>query len=225
MGIDDILKKSVVNQFSVQQDLTIYALVISFVIVAIFGVYIYIIYKFNSKRSFFSPNFAKTLIGLPIITATIIIAMQVNILVSLGMVGALSIVRFRNAVKDPMDLLFLFWSISMGIVCGTGLYILAAISSLVMTIVVFSVDFIPNRSETFLLVIKGDRSLEEENILSVVDSYARKPKVRTRSCKSDRIDLLIELTAKADFKIVDEVMAVEGVMSASLIAHDGEVRY
>lgn len=225
MGISDILKKSVVNQISMQQELTIYSLVITFLAVAAFGAYIYLVYKLNSKRSFFSPNFAKTLIGLPIITATIIMAMQINILVSLGMVGALSIVRFRNAVKDPMDLLFLFWSISVGIVCGTGVYILALVCSVVMTIVIFTVDFIPNKKETYLLSIRGERSLDEQDVMSVIEEYTKKPKVRTRSCKVDRVDLLVELTIKADFQIVEDVMAVEGVVNASLIAHDGEVRY
>ncbi len=224
MSITDIIKNSVLDQFTPQTSLTVLSILIMFAVTSIFAAYIFVIYKFNSKRSFYYPNFAKTLVGLPIITATIIIAMQINILVSLGMVGALSIVRFRNAVKDPLDLLFLFWSITVGIVCGTGAYTLALIASIVITVVIWGLDFIPNNTSTYLLSIKCTREVNEEELMEKIKEEAKGIKVRTRNANEKNITYLIELHTKKDQNLVNSVMNISGVLNTSCIAHDGEVR-
>ncbi len=224
MSIGDIIKDSVLDQFTPQISLTVLGLLIMFAVTAVFAMYIFVIYKLNSKRSFYYPNFAKTLVGLPIITATIIVAMQINILVSLGMVGALSIVRFRNAVKDPLDLLFLFWSITIGIVCGTGAYTLALIASVIITIVIWGLDFFPNKSNTYLLSIKGTNTMNEDEIINQVKTVAKYIKIRTRNMNEKNINLLIELSTKDGSGVITSIINVEGVINTSLISHDGEVR-
>ena len=113
------------------------------------------VYKLSSKSAFYSRDLNVTLAGMPIIVAAIMIAMQSNLLVSLGMVGALSIVRFRNAVKNPMDLLYLFWSISAGIIAGVGLYLLSFVLCIVLTILLLVLDMVPNAKVPDLLVLRA----------------------------------------------------------------------
>lgn len=132
MSTNDIIKKSILESFN--SDITNTTIIISMVITILIALYIYAIYRLCSNKNFYSKDFNKTLAIMSVITAAIVLAMQSNLVISLGMVGALSIVRFRNAVKNPLDLLFLFWSISVGIICGASLYQVAIIMSLAVTI-------------------------------------------------------------------------------------------
>ena len=121
MSFNDVIKNSVLEGFA-STDITPAALAVVLGSSTLLGVYLYVVYRLASRNAFYSRDFNKALALMPVITAAIVLAMQSSIVISLGMVGALSIVRFRNAVKDPMDLVFLFWSISVGIICGAGLY-------------------------------------------------------------------------------------------------------
>ncbi len=221
----DILLSTVEGLAADQQAIPEMEMLVSFAVSCLLALYVMGVYKLMSRRGFYTPNFAKTLVGLPIVTTAIVFAMQVNVLVSLGMVGALSIVRFRNAVKDPLDLLFLFWSISIGIVCGTSIYTIAIAASVVLTLILLVVDLIPNRCNAYVLVLNCAAETNEQVLLSALKPYCRSHAVRTRTCKPNSLDLLIELNTKKDAAVVAAVMAVEGVQKASLVAHDGEVRY
>ena len=136
MSIKDAIKKSVLQEFT-DPAVTMGDIAAALGMAAVLALYIYLIYKLVTRSAFYSRDFNKSLAMLPVITAGILLAMQSSFVISLGSVGALSIVRFRNAVKDPMDLVFLFWSISIGIVCGAKLYALAVLLSLVLTVLVF----------------------------------------------------------------------------------------
>ena len=142
MSIKDAIKKSVLQEFT-DPAVTMGDIAAALGMAAVLALYIYLIYKLVTRSAFYSRDFNKSLAMLPVITAGILLAMQSSFVISLGSVGALSIVRFRNAVKDPMDLVFLFWSISIGIVCGAKLYALAILLSLVLTVLVFVLDLIP----------------------------------------------------------------------------------
>lgn len=225
MTLVETLKSTLSERWAEQQQIPMMEMAISFAVVCVLAFYVLIIYKQVSKRGFYSQNFAKTLVGLPIITTAIVFAMQVNVLVSLGMVGALSIVRFRNAVKDPLDLLFLFWSISLGIVCGTSVYTIAIFASVMITIVLFVLDFIPNRCNAYILVLNCDATAEEEALMAAIAPYCSNTAVRTRTRKPTSLDLLVELKTKQDALLVQAAAAVAGVKKVSLVAHDGEVRY
>ena len=146
MSFRDVIKKSVLEGF-VQSDIGTVAVLVTLGITTLLALYIYYIYRLSSRSAFYSRDFNKTLALMPVVTAAIVLAMQSSIVISLGMVGALSIVRFRNAVKDPMDLLFLFWSISVGIVCGARLYEIAIIASAVVTALLFLLD---NEAASFI---------------------------------------------------------------------------
>lgn len=120
------------------------------------GMYIFFIYRIISKESFYSKSFNISLPIITVLTAMIVVAMQANLVVSLGMVGALSIVRFRTALKDPIDLTFVFWGITIGIVSGTELYGLALIASVVVTVALFALDRLNLKEAPRLLIVNGD---------------------------------------------------------------------
>ena len=160
-----------------------------------------------------------------IITAAIILAMQSNLVISLGMVGALSIVRFRTAIKDPMDLVFMFWSISIGIICGAGLYEVALVTSVAVTVFILVLDMIPVSKAPMMLVINSSQMDGEQQILDIVGKYSKSYKVKSRNLSKGRLDMVVELRVKDESALVSEVAALEGMIGASLIAHDGEVTF
>src|SRR5699024_52898 len=120
------------------------------------SLYIFFVYRMISKESFYSKSFNITLPIITILTAAIVVAMQANLVVSLGMVGALSIVRFRTALKDPMDLAFTFWVITTGIISGSELYGLAIMTAVIITIAVFTLDQLELKEAPRLLVVNGE---------------------------------------------------------------------
>ena len=163
--------------------------------------------------------------AISVITAAIILAMQSNLVISLGMVGALSIVRFRTAIKDPMDLVFLFWSISIGIICGAGLYEVALLTCLVVTVLVLVLENIPASRAPMMLVVNLSDADRESQILDTVKKYSRYYKVRSRNVSGGSMDMIVEVRVKEESAFVKEICALDFVQSASLIAHDGEVTF
>lgn len=166
MSIKDVIKKSVLEGFT-QADISTTRVLITLGITLLLAVYILFIYKMQCRSVFYSKEFNITAAATSIVTAAIVLAMQSNIVVSLGMVGALSIVRFRSAIKNPMDLLYLFWSVSVGIVCGAGLFEIAIISSVVITITIFLLDLMPVNKPPYLLIVSSS-DLGIENSLNDV---------------------------------------------------------
>ena len=135
MNFIDIFKKSFLEGYaSVRIDVA--QIVMCMVITVLIAGYVFLIYRTVNKNAFYNRNFNLSLIALSVITAAVILTIQSNIVISLGMVGALSIVRFRTAIKDPMDLVFLFWSISVGIICGAGLAVVAVVASIIITVII-----------------------------------------------------------------------------------------
>ena len=157
------------------------------------------------------------------ITAALILTMQSNIALSLGMVGALSIVRFRTAIKDPMDLAFLFWAIRVGIICGAGLIQVAFIVSIIITAAIFGLDKVPAVKSSMLLVINASDIDLEDRISAVISAYCRKYKVKSRSISNNSLDLIIELNVSDGQNLVKEISRMDGILTVSLVDHDGEV--
>ena len=191
---------------------------------ALMGIYIYFIYRVTAKSGFYNRAFNKSLAVLSVITTGIILAMQINVIVSLGMVGALSIVRFRNAVKDSMDLSYLFWSISMGIIMGTGLFELALFVNVCVTALVFALDMLPAFRAPCILVLSASRETSDEALLTAIKQHSTKVKVRSRNVSKRGVEWVIELWTKEEAALTDAVLAVEGVSSANLLTHDGDIR-
>ena len=223
MNFADAIKKSVIEGFTAA-DLTTTGIIVSLGVSAVIGLYIFFVYRFTTKTWFYSRSFNISLAILPVITTVILLAMSSNIVISLGMVGALSIVRFRNAVKDTMDLVFLFWSISVGIVTGAGLYELAVLATVGISVYIFVLDIIPTMKAPCLLVINSESCDNEADILGVVKKYAPKAAIKSRNVTFAGLELIIELHAKQPEAISNELSAISGVTSVNMLSHSGELR-
>ena len=224
MSIKDAIKKSVLQEFT-DPAVTMGDIAAALGMAAVLALYIYLIYKLVTRSAFYSRDFTKSLAMLPVITAGILLAMQSSFVISLGSVGALSIVRFRNAVKDPMDLVFLFWSISIGIVCGAKLYALAILLSLVLTVLVFMLDLIPAAKSPMLLVMNGSDASVEAALQPILKQQAKAAHVKSRNLTTAGIDLIVELRPNDPPALVQACAALPGVQSVSLLDHDGQIRY
>ena len=224
MGFKDVFKKSFLEGFN-GMDITTAKIAATLFVTALLALYIFAIYRLVTRKVFYSKNFNIALAAMSLITAAIILAMQSNLVISLGMVGALSIVRFRTAIKDPMDLVFLFWSISIGIICGAGLYEVALVTSVAVTVFILVLDMIPVGKAPMMLVVNSSEMNGEKAVLDVVGKYARYYKVKSRNLSKGRLDMVVELRVKDESGLVSEVAALDGMIGASLIAHDGEVTF
>ena len=224
MGFKDVFKKSFLEGFT-SMDITTGKIAATLIVTALLALYIFAIYRLVTRKVFYSKNFNISLAVMSLITSAIILAMQSNLVISLGMVGALSIVRFRTAIKDPMDLAFLFWSISIGIICGAGLYEIALVTSVGVTVFILVLDMLPVGKAPMMLVVNSSEMNGEKAVLDVVGKYARYYKVKSRNLSKGRLDLVIELKVKEESALVSEVAALEGMLSASMISHDGEVTF
>ena len=184
--------------------------------------YIYDVYKYVNRRAFVNRNFTLSLIALSVITAAIILTIQSNIVVSLGMVGALSIIRFRTAVKDPLDLVFLFWSIGAGIMCGAGFALIAVISSVVITVIMLISAHVPASKTAGILVVNADDYKSEAMITDTVKKNSSLMKVQARNVTKDSLDMTIEVWSKDENKLIEELIGLDNVLAASIVIHEGD---
>lgn len=224
MNFSDILKKSFVEGYA-SSTLSVKSILLCMVITILISAYIFILYRAINRQSFYNKNFNISLPAMAVITAAIILTIQSSIIISLGMVGALSIVRFRTAIKDPMDLVFLFWSISVGIICGAGFAVIAVIASLVLTCGILLADWLPIAKAPQILLINSDTFENEKEIMEIVAEYCSLHKVKARNLTKDHLDMAIEVRVKEEAQLVGDLMKLDAIVSASLIAHDGEVTF
>lgn len=224
MSISDVFKKSFLDGFS-STDINIYTATTAMLITCVLALYIFVVYRVLTRKTFYSKNFNISLAGIALITAGIVLTIQSSIVVSLGMVGALSIVRFRTAVKDPMDLMFLFWSIAIGIICGVGMAEIAIILSIIMTVGVIVLNGIPIAKAPLVFVVNASNLDAEDQIMSVVKKYAKHATVKSRNMTKTSLDMIVELRIAEGNKLVREVLDIPSVTYASLMAHDGEVTF
>ena len=187
------------------------------------AIYIYFIYKIINRNAFYNKGFNISLVIIAVITAAIILTIQSNIVVSLGMVGALSIVRFRTAIKDPMDLAFLFWSISAGIICGAGFAGIAVVASLFVTllIVLFSSSF--KAASTLMLVVNADSHKREDEIMKAVREFCKYSRTRARNVSKNGLNIAIEVKTNKPSELIDKLIKMDFVTDASLVENDSEI--
>lgn len=224
MSFQDIIKQSVLEGFTANSMPTAKILII-LLFTFLIGVYIYFIYKLIHKSALYDRSFHVAMAIIAVVTAGIIVAMQSSIVISLGMVGALSIVRFRTAIKDTMDLLFLFWSIGEGIICGAGLFEIAILVALIVTAGIFLLDFLPANQRPYLLMINADSIDREEDILLCVDANSKKSQVKSRNIKKNGCDYMIEVFTKTEKELLVALNELTGVEHIALLTHEGEVRF
>lgn len=224
MSFKDIFKKSFLEGYA-GTEINTTTIVVALAIASALAFYMFLVYRVATRKTFYSKNFNISLAGITVITAGLILTMQSSVVLSLGMVGALSIVRFRTAIKDPMDLMFLFWSISVGIICGAGLAQVAIVLSVIITIGILILSRFPVARAPMLLVINAKGLDGEKKIEPVVKKYAGHFTVKSRNMTEDAMDMVIELRTAKGAELIREVMQLDIVSSASLISHDGEATY
>ena len=224
MSFNDIFKKSFLEGWA-STEIGFPAAISAMLITSFLALYLFFVYRVTTRKTFYSKGFNISLAGVSVVTAAIILTVQSSIVVSLGMVGALSIVRFRTAIKDPMDLMFLFWSISIGIICGAGLAGIALVLSLVMTVGILVLNNIPIAKAPMILVVNASDLQAEPAVMEVVKIYSKHPSVKSRNMTSASLDLTIELRTNEGDKLVKDVMALSGISSVALLSHDGEVTF
>ena len=218
----DIIKNRFLEEFTA---ITITDALVAIALAFALSVFIVYVYRMTYGGVSYSKSFAKCLIMLSMVTAVVILVISSNVVLSLGMVGALSIVRFRTAVKDPMDLAFLFWSISVGIICGAGLAQVAIILSVVITVGILVLDQMPVAKAPMILVVNADDLDAEEAIVAAAKQYVKHLQVKSRNMTDVSLDLVMELRTAEGSALVRDVKKVAGVTAVSLLAHDGEVTF
>lgn len=225
MSVKDVIKTSVYNSLGGGTNLSVRNIFLILGMACLIGIYIFAVYKLTSKSEFYSRDLNVTIAGMPVIVAAIMIAMQSNLIVSLGMVGALSIVRFRNAVKNPLDLLYLFWTISAGIICGVGLSVLAIALCIIMTIMLLILETIPNSKASALLVLRSSgKDVDWNNIDEIVNKYTKYRKEKSRSIKNHETEVIYEVKTTQEEVLVNTLQENQGLEQIHFLSHDGEYR-
>lgn len=218
MGIDNIIKNSFLNNFS--ETISISTVIETGRMSLLFAFIVYVIYLITCDKTIYSKKFNVAMSLMTIITSALIMAMQSNIVISLGMVGALSIVRFRTAIKEPKDLLFLFWSITNGIIIGAGLYAIAFVLAVVLSIALVIFELIPARRKNMLLVVNLESIDFEQIVTKELKKHKVSFKVKSRNVFKDRADIMFEISTRKDRELVSDLSKMTDIISLNLIKQD-----
>ena len=224
MGFSDIFKNSFLTSYT-SDNISVIHITAVLLITCLIACYIFFVYRLFTRKTFYSRTFNISLAAVSVITAAIILAVQASIVISLGMVGALSIVRFRTAVKEPMDLVFLFWSIAVGICCGAHVTEIAVVLSALLTILVIVLDRLPVGRAPMILVVNLAEGKLEPDLMKKVGEFCKYYKIKSRNIALGKCNLVIEVRSAKEYDMVQAIEGLEGVDSVSLISHDGEVTF
>lgn len=220
MTFKDIFKSSFlenVSSFSFTDVLI--AMLVSFAL----GLFIYAVYKKTFRGVMYSSSFGVSLMAMCLITTLIILAVTSNIILSLGMVGALSIVRFRTAVKEPLDIAFLFWAISAGIVTGAGLIPLAVIGSVFIGIILVIFANAKSSDTPYIAVISCENENAEQAAMDILKNNTKKHQIKSKTVTAAGIELMIEVKlADSSSKVCNMLSGTEGISKAALVSYNGE---
>ena len=220
MSFNDIFKSSFLeNVTAVSLPDMALALVLSFCL----GLFIYFVYKKTYSGVMFSRTFGGSLIAMIMITTMVILAVTSNVVLSLGMVGALSIVRFRSAIKEPMDIAFLFWAIAGGIVLAAGMIPLAVVGSVIIGLILILFCNRKTIEKPFIAVITCRDAEAEKQVGQYLNSQVKKAVVKSKSAQKGNIELSYEVSLKSDdTAFITTLSDMEGVESAVLVSYNGD---
>lgn len=220
MTFSDIFKSNFLENIT---SVSVLDMVIALLLAFGLGVFIFLIYKKTFNGVMYSSSFGVTLIALTMITTVVILAVTSNVVLSLGMVGALSIVRFRTAIKEPLDIAFLFWAIAVGIVLAAGMIPLAVIGSIVIGVVLLVFVNKKSRTNPYIVVVNAENEQAEQAVLSFLKDNVEKAVLKSKSVQAGNIELNIEIRMKDDnSNFINAISAMQGVNSAVLVSYNGE---
>lgn len=220
MSFNDIFKSSFLDNVS---SISVLDMVLTIALSFGIGLFIFLIYKKTYRGVMYSSGFGTTLVALTMITSVVILAVTSNVVLSLGMVGALSIVRFRTAIKEPLDIAFLFWSIGAGIVLAAGMIPLAVIGSVVIGIVLLV--FVNKKSHThpYIVVLCCENSASEAKAKEFLQSKVERMTVKSKTAAKGSVEVNVEVRLKDDnTDFVNALAEIEGVNSAVLVSYNGD---
>ena len=222
-GIADFFKSSVVEDAGEAAQLTIWDFVITLGVAFVIGIFVYFIYRITFGGVILEKNFGTSLVMLCMVTAMVILPISTNLLLSLGMVGALSIVRFRTAVKEPTDTIYMFWAIAAGITLGARLHIEAGLGSLLIGLLMILWNLIRSKKNLpYILVLRFDDSCKKQ--VQDVLRHLPQGKLKSKIVSAGTIELTIEMNIKKnEIGTIDAFGSIDGVHDASLISYKGDV--
>ena len=216
----DIFKSSFLNNIT---SVSIVDMLIALVLAFGIGLFIFLIYKKTYQGVMYSSSFGTTLVALTMITTVVILAVTSNVVLSLGMVGALSIVRFRTAIKEPLDIAFLFWSIAVGIVLAAGMIPLALIGSVVIGIILLVFVNKKSHLNPYIVVLSLTDSMAERKALDLLNESVKKCVVKSKTASHGDIELNLEVRLSSpDTDFINSLSELPGVNSAVLVSYNGE---
>ncbi len=220
MTFNDIFKSSFLENVS---EFSILDTLIGLAVALVIGLFIFIIYKKTLTGVLYSNGFALTLVGLSLVTTLVIMAVTSNVVLPLGMVGALSIVRFRTAIKEPVEIVFLFWSLAVGIVIGAGMIPLAVIGSAIIGVILLLFANRKIHNDPYILVTNCTDENAENAVMDILDKEAAHCVVKSKTVTTSGIELTAELRTKtASSAFVNAIAQLPGVETATLVSYNGE---
>jgi len=220
MTFSDIFKSSFLENVA---SVSIFDMALTMVLAFALGLFIFLVYKKTYAGVMYSSSFGVTLVGLTMITAFVILAVTSNVVLSLGMVGALSIVRFRTAIKEPLDIAFLFWSIAAGIVLAAGLIPLAVFGSIFIGIIILVFANRKDHTNPYIVVIQCSGSESEKAATEFLQKNTKKCVVKSKTARKGLVELNLEIRLASDnTDFINELSDMEGVSSAVLVSYNGD---
>ena len=220
MTFNDIFKSSFIENIT---SVSILDMAIALVLAFGIGMFIFLVYKKTYSGVMYSSGFGTSLVAMTMITTVVILAVTSNVVLSLGMVGALSIVRFRTAIKEPLDIAFLFWSIGVGIVLAAGMIPLAIIGSVIIGVILLIFVNRKSHKNPYIVVIRCDGHDAETRAKSFLDGRTDRCVVKSKTAQKDFVELNVEVRLKDDnTDFVNDLADMDGVQSAVLVSYNGE---
>ncbi len=220
MTFNDIFKSSFLENIT---SVSILDMALALLLAFGIGLFIFLVYKKTYQGVMYSSSFGTTLIALTMITTVVILAVTSNVVLSLGMVGALSIVRFRTAIKEPLDIAFLFWSIAVGIVLAAGMIPLAVIGSVIIGVILLVFVNKKSHCNPYIVVLSCADSSSEKRAADFLASKVQKCVVKSKTAEKGNIELNFEIRMKNDnTDFINELSEMNGIHSAVLVSYNGE---
>ena len=220
MYFQDIFKSSFIENIA---SVSMLDMAIAMALAFLIGLFIFVVYKKTFNGVMYSSSFGVTLVALTMITTLVILAVTSNVVLSLGMVGALSIVRFRTAIKEPLDIAFLFWAIAVGIVLAAGMIPLAVIGSVIIGVVLLVFVNKKSHFNPYLIVLNCDSHASEEEAKKYLKDKVNKCIVKSKTAQSGVVELTLEIRLKDDnTDFINELSAMNGINSAVLVSYNGD---
>jgi uncharacterized membrane protein YhiD involved in acid resistance len=219
-SFSDIFKNSFIENFNA--DLSVGKFILTMVVSLLIGLMICVVYRVSYRGVLFSRAFCVSLLAMDVITTLILLTITSNVVLSLGMVGALSIIRFRTAIKDPLDIVFLYYSICAGIMCGAQLLGLAAIGAVIVGVILIVASRLPSAADSYILMVNVNPE-DEEPVVKYIEKSTKKSRLKSKALVENTVEISMEVTLIAgSTKFLNKLNAYPGVSSVTLVKNTGE---